>query len=71
MQITMQVISADDVKVVQKVTLPDGSEAEATVAGKRVQLVGEPHGTFMLNLTGASAREWTRQAGESVTITVE
>jgi hypothetical protein len=71
MQITMQVFSADDVKVVQSVTLPDGSEAQATVAGKRVQLVGEPHGTFTLNLTGANAREWAAQPGESVTITVE
>lgn len=71
MQITMQVFSADDVKLVQTVTLPDGSEAQATVAGKKVQLVGEPHGTFQLNLTGANAREWTAQPGESVTITLE
>lgn len=69
MQIQMTVFSVDDTKLVQDVTLPDGSTAQATVAGKRVQLLGEPHGTFALNLTGAQAKAWTKAAGEAVTIT--
>lgn len=71
MQIQMTVFSVDDTKLVQDVTLPDGSIAQATVAGKRVQLTGAPHGTLALNLSGAQAQAWMKAAGEAATITIE
>ena len=70
MEIRMNVFSVDDVKLVQRVTLPDGGEADATVAGKRIQLTSDQHGTLSLNLTGANAREWAHEAGSSVTLTI-
>lgn len=71
MQIQMTVFSVDDTKLVQRVTLPDGGEADATVAGKRVQLTSTQHGTMTLNLSGAQARDWTKAAGDTATVTIE
>lgn len=70
MNIQMTVFSVDPTLVQQDVTLPDGATAQATIKGKRVQLVSKQHGTLSLNLTGAQASDWSHEAGQAVTVSL-
>ena len=71
MKIQMTVFSVDSIPVTQAITMPDGTVAQATLQGRRIQLVGEPHGTFQINRVGAQAADWATPAGSDVTVTIE
>lgn len=70
MRIEMHVFSVDEVDVPVVAALPDGTQVNASVRGKRVQLTSDKHGSWTLNLTGADAAAWTTPAWQTVDVDI-